>query len=152
MEQLKDYLKEIYAPAKTVNQLLGELGQEFQRENESVIAFFNRIRKIGSRILEDHKIANGNVNQAFKTSMENNIIECFKRGLLPEIEQRPRVEADISKIIKEAIKIERQIEAQKALRNMSRLGQKPGFPEEEKSMLAKFVMKKDMRQVDVREN
>ena len=92
---MKDYLKEIYAPAKTVNQLLGELGQEFQRKNESVIAFANRIREIGSRILEAHKTANGNVNQAFKTSTENNIIECFKRCLLPEIEQRLGVEADI---------------------------------------------------------
>ena len=128
IEQLKDYLKEIYAPAKTVNQLLGELGQEFQRENESVIAFANRIREIGSRILEAHKIANGNVNQSFKTSTENNIIECFKRGLLPEIEQRLGEEADISNIIKEAIKIERQLEAQKALRNMSRLGQESRIP------------------------
>ena len=48
-------LKDVYAPAKTVTQLLGELGNEYQQENESVIAFANRMRDIGSRIVDTKK-------------------------------------------------------------------------------------------------
>ena len=47
---------------------------------------------------------------------------------MPEIEQRLGVGADITNIIKEAIEIERQLEAQKALRNMSRLGRESRIP------------------------
>ena len=52
IDSLKDYIKSIYAPSKTVHQLLGELGNEFQRDGESVIAFANRMRDIGGRVIE----------------------------------------------------------------------------------------------------
>ena len=54
---------------KTVNQLLGELGNEYQQENESVIAFANRRRDIGARIVDAKKIE-GQVTNDFRTSME----------------------------------------------------------------------------------
>ena len=56
IEALKDYLKQIYAPAKLVVQLLGEVGNEFQQDFESVLTFANRIRILGERILEAKKI------------------------------------------------------------------------------------------------
>ncbi|KAJ8687774.1 hypothetical protein QAD02_023568 [Eretmocerus hayati] len=36
VEELKDFVKTIYAPAETVNQLLGEMAKEFQRDDETV--------------------------------------------------------------------------------------------------------------------
>ena len=49
--ELKDFIKAIYAPAKTVHQLLGEMGNEYQRDNETVISFANRIRDLGRVLL-----------------------------------------------------------------------------------------------------
>ena len=47
IEQLKKFFKPIYAPARTVHQLLGEMENEYQRDNETVISFANRIRDLG---------------------------------------------------------------------------------------------------------
>ena len=52
IDELKTYLKNIYTPARTIPQLLGELGQEFQKDYENVITYANKIRDIGTRILE----------------------------------------------------------------------------------------------------
>ena len=51
IKELQNFLNNIYSPAKSIPQLLGELGNEFQRDEESVIAFANRIMEIGIRIL-----------------------------------------------------------------------------------------------------
>ena len=37
IEQLKDFIKTIYAPAKTIHQLLGEMGSEYPKDHEMVI-------------------------------------------------------------------------------------------------------------------
>lgn len=46
LDALKGYIKGIYANTKTVHQLTGEMGNEFQRDNESVISYANRIREL----------------------------------------------------------------------------------------------------------
>lgn len=123
IDALKDYIKNIYAPAKTTNQLLGELGNEFQRDSESVIAYANRMRDLVNRILEARRIEIGAVDQAFRTATENNVIECFKRGLRPEIEQRLPEARDIAGIVGNAIQVERNLEAKLALRKPMNKGQ-----------------------------
>ena len=116
IEQLKDFIKAIYAPAKTVHQLLGEMGSEFQRDHESVISFANRIRDLGRRIMETQRVNTGNIDAAFRASIENNSVECFTRGLKPEVEQRLENAGDMEHIVQNAIKAERLVEARKALR------------------------------------
>ena len=37
VEAIKDFKRNIYAPEKTTTQLLGELGNEFQHDDENVI-------------------------------------------------------------------------------------------------------------------
>ena len=82
IEELKNFLKNIYSPAKSIPQLLGELGNEFQRDEESVIAFANRIRDIGIRILEVKKLEDGGrLDSIFKASIDKTIIDSFRRGL-----------------------------------------------------------------------
>ena len=119
-------IKDVYAPAKTVNQLLGELGNEYQQENESVIAFANRMRDIGARIIDAKKIE-GEVTNEFKTSVESNLIDCFKRGLKFDIEQRLTDANNVSDLVKNAINVERKLAAQMQLRNNKKidLNQKP---------------------------
>lgn len=50
IEDLSNYLKEIYTVSMSVKQLLGDLGNEYQREDENVVTFANRIKDIGNRI------------------------------------------------------------------------------------------------------
>ena len=116
IDGLKDFIKAIYAPAKTVHQLLGEMGSEYQRDNETVISFANRIRDLGRRIIETQRVNTGNIDAIFRTSIENNSAECFKRGLKLEIEQRLENAADMEHIVQNAIKTERLVDARKALR------------------------------------
>ena len=117
IDELKDFIKSIYAPAKTVHQLLGEMGSEYQRDQETVISFANRIRDLGRRIIEIQRVNTGNIDNAFRTSIENNCIECFKRGLKPEVEQRLENALDMEHIVQNAIKAERLVEARRALRS-----------------------------------
>ena len=65
VEQLKDFIKTIYAPSETVHQLLGETGKEFQKDHEFVISFANRIRDLGRRIIETQRVNAGHIETAF---------------------------------------------------------------------------------------
>ena len=116
IEALKDHFKDIYAPVRSVNQLLGELGNEYQREDEKVLTFANRLREIASRILEAQRVIVGTVDDTFKSSMESNVFDCFKRGLKPEIGNKLTAGIAAGDAVKSAIRIEKELEAQKALR------------------------------------
>ena len=124
IDELKTFLKNIYSPARTIPQLLGELGQEFQRDHENVIAFANRIRDIGTRILEASSLENdGHIDVNFRTSIENTMIDSFKRGLKFELEQRlgNEVTENVNDLVQNAISIERKLEAQKNLRKSANM-------------------------------
>ena len=58
IDELKTLFKNIYTLARTIPELLGELGQEFQKDYENLITYANRIRYIGTRILEVRSIEN----------------------------------------------------------------------------------------------
>ena len=89
-DELKILLTKICSPARTIPQFLGELGHEFQKDHENVITVTNRIRDIGTIILEVHNLDNGGqVDPNFCDSVENTMINLFKRGLKFELEQRP---------------------------------------------------------------
>ena len=116
IDELKTFLKNIYAPSTNIPQLLGELGPEFQKDHENVITYANRIRDIGTRILEARSIENrGLIGPNFRAPKENTLIDSFKKGLKFELEQRlenKEVE-DVNNLTKNAITIERKLEAQK---------------------------------------
>ena len=58
------------------------------------------------------------IDPNFRASIENTLINSFKRGLKFELEQRLENEEveDVNNVIKNAITIERKLEAQKNLR------------------------------------
>ena len=119
IEELKNFLKKIYSLAKSIPQLLGELGNEFQRDRESVIAFANRVREIGIRILEVKKLEDGGrLDPILRASIDKTIVDSFRRGLKLEIEQRlPQLENEaVGDLVQNAITIERRLEAQRNLR------------------------------------
>lgn len=122
---LLNFLKKIYRPNKTEQQLLGELGNEFQRENESVITFANKIRDIGLRIAELNKSDAGVVEEAKKKQIEDTVIECFKNGLKPEIEQRIVSSNSMTTIVQQAVSIEQNLNRRNALRRQESNVAKP---------------------------
>ena len=93
------------------------MGSEYQRDHETVISFANRIRDLGRRIIETQRVNAGNIDNAFRTSIENNCIECFKRGLKLEVEHRLENALDMEHIVQNAIKAERLVEARRSLRS-----------------------------------
>ena len=92
------------------------MGNEYQRDNETVISFANRIRDLGRRIIETQRVNVSNIEMVFRTSIKNNSVECFKRGLKQEVEQRLENADDMEHIVQNAIKAESLVEAKKALR------------------------------------
>lgn len=44
VRELEDFLRKMFLPPQTVPQLLGELGRQYQRDDQSVLSFANRIR------------------------------------------------------------------------------------------------------------
>jgi len=67
--QLTNYLKQIYGPSKTVYQLQRELGV-YQKNEENVVTYVNRVKILGKQIKEVYKIS-GN------TLLSQNIKACW---------------------------------------------------------------------------
>lgn len=125
IEELVDFLKSIYAPSRNIYQLQGELGAIYQKQDESVIAYSNRLRDVGFQILDAYEFGRSNeADEAFKKNTEDSLPACFINGLRPEIEQRMGRHHEIDDAVKEAVKIEREIAARAALR-----GEKTSPPE-----------------------
>ena len=141
IEELIEKLTTVYAPAKSVYQLQGELGNTFMWERENVLSHAARIEEIADRIkgavriedtvriedadriagadrIEDaHRISNGGpVDNAFKQNLERDVIECFIRGLRPELEIRVEEKDTFREVINDSIDIERRLAANSALR------------------------------------
>lgn len=117
MRALHKFLKCIYAPARNIYQLQGELGSIYQRPNETVVAYSNRIRDLGYQILDAYESENdAPADEAFVRNTKNSLPLCFVQGLKSEIEQRMTMEGSIDDIVKRAVKIEKQLIARKALR------------------------------------
>lgn len=49
------YLEQIYRVSKNIYQLQKELGYIYQRNEEDVVTYANRIKMLGKQILETHK-------------------------------------------------------------------------------------------------
>lgn len=117
LKELYDFLKCIYAPARNIYQLQGELGSIFQKPEESVVAYANRVRDLGFQILEAYESENNApADAAFKRNTTASLPPCFIQGLKPEIEARMSGEGTIDDIVKRAVKIEKQLIARAALR------------------------------------
>ncbi|XP_043276891.1 uncharacterized protein [Venturia canescens] len=118
MAKFTTFLKTLYAPAKTVNQLLGELGRIFQNENETALSYANRTKELGNKIHEAYKTKLGlELNAEMIANLNEDLTECFIRGLKSELETRIKKGQNFENTMKEAVELERQLQAKDALRN-----------------------------------
>jgi hypothetical protein len=115
--QLTKYLKQIYGPSRNVYQLHGELGCVYQKNEENVITYANRVKLLGKQILEAYEISgNALFDKNIKTSLEEDMCKCFVKGLKPEIEQRTAKNLGVRETIADALRIERELRAMIDLR------------------------------------
>ena len=118
--QLTACLKKVYGASKTVYQLQGELGSIYQKNEEDVVTYANRVKELGKQILEAYKAQGNNpVDPTVKTSLENDMSKCFIRGLKPEIEQRIARNLNVQETVADALRIERELRSMTDLRQGS---------------------------------
>ncbi|KMQ83303.1 hypothetical protein RF55_20394 [Lasius niger] len=131
VSQLTSYLKKVYGPSKNVYQLQGELGCIYQKPEEDVITYANRVKVLGKQILEAYRSSGHTApDQNIKTSLERDMCKCFFRGLKPDIEQRIEKELDVNETVADALRIERELRAMTDLRQglSANLGQNQPRP------------------------
>lgn len=112
-----NYIKKLYAPAETVYQVQGKLGNIFQKDNENVVSYANRVRILAKRIKDAYQNEHGTVTEEFQKSVEINACSCFKHGLRSEIEMRMPAITGFAETIAEAVRIEKENLARMGLRN-----------------------------------
>lgn len=120
VSQLTSYLKKIYGPPKNIYQLQGELGRIYQKSDEDVITYANRVKFLGKQILETYKTTEGPaIDLNIKQTIENDMNRCFIRGLKPEIEQRITRNLNVHETVTDALRIERELREMTDLRQES---------------------------------
>ena len=132
LEEFISKLKTISAPSKSVYHLEGDLSRIYMSKNESVLSYAISIQEIAAEILECHKQNNSGKEAAdFERNLERDAINCFLRGLKPELEIRKVTAGKFNEIVERAIREERNLTARKELRRGNR--QHSLFQEVEKS-------------------
>ena len=87
IEELIEKLKRVYASAKIVYQLQGELVNTFMWKRENFLSYVARIKEIADRIEDAHRLNNGGqVDNAFKQNLERDVVQCCICGLRLELE------------------------------------------------------------------
>ena len=120
VSQLTAFLKRIYGPAKNIYQLQGELGCIYQKSEENVVTYANRVKILGKQILEAYKGSGSSaLDPSVKASIEKDMNKCFIRGLKPEIEQRIVRNLDVNDTVADALRIEKELREMTDLRQRS---------------------------------
>ncbi|KOC59663.1 hypothetical protein WH47_11093 [Habropoda laboriosa] len=102
-----------HAPHETVYEALGKLANVFQKSDEEVITFANRVRELGKRILDAFKREYDSISPTFVNSTDENLKRCFLRGLKSEIAVRiPSMHHNsLNALITKAIVIQKENDA-----------------------------------------
>ncbi|EZA46440.1 hypothetical protein X777_00157, partial [Ooceraea biroi] len=118
--KLTKYLKQIYGSSKNAYQLQKELGNIYQKNEEDVVTYANRVKFLEKQILEAYRsTSNPQTDPNIKVSLEKDMAKCFIRGLKPEIEQRIARNLDVQATITDALRIEKELHAMTDLRQRS---------------------------------
>ena len=104
------YLKQIYGGTKNIYQLQGELGSVYQKNEEDVVTYANRVKLLGKQILEAYRNSgHGLPDESIRQSLEKDMCKCFIRGLKPDIEQRIARNLGVQETVADALRIEREL-------------------------------------------
>ena len=99
------------------NALQGELGNTYMWKRENVLFSAARIKEISDRIEDAHGLKNnGQVDNTFKQNLQRDVIQCFIRGLRPELEIRVKTRETYNEVFHDTINVERDLAASSALR------------------------------------
>ena len=95
------------------------------------LSYDTRIKEIADQIYDAHRINNGGqLDETFKAGLEKDLIQCFLRGLRPEIEVRVE-QGEVFKVVtNNAIEGERRLNAAADLRKDNIFKQKTDELEE----------------------
>lgn len=148
IQELKNHLKDLYFSGQTVLQLTGTLGNVFQKPGETVVSYTNRVRDIGSRLIEAFQIEKKPTPEEltqFKTETNRDLALCFKRGLKPEIEHRIGSHETLADARKEAVKIERNLNTMSELRDKFERTQVRDRPERRRMFATEVTEESDMK-------
>ena len=86
-------------------------------EKENVLSYAARIKEIADRIEDAHRLNNnGQVDNTFKQNLQKDVIQCFIRGLRPELEIRVKTKETFKEVFNDTINVERDLAASSALR------------------------------------
>jgi len=85
MQELVEFLRTKYGPRETVYEAQGRLAYLYQKKDEKVAAYANRVRELGKRILDAHKRETGQISLEFRDSIDKHLKTSFLRGLNREI-------------------------------------------------------------------
>ena len=117
IEELIEKLKIVYAAAKSVYLLQGELRNTYMWEKENVLSYAARIKKIADRIEDAHRLNNNEqVDNTFRQNLQRDVIQFFIRGVRPELEIRVKIKETLKEVIHDTFNVERDLAAYSALR------------------------------------
>jgi len=85
MQELVEFLRTKYGSRETVYEAQGRLAYLCQKKDERVVAYANRVRELGKRILDAQKRETGQISAEFRNSIDKHLKNSFLRGLNKEI-------------------------------------------------------------------
>jgi len=84
MQELVEFLTK-YGSRKTFYEAQERLAYLYQKKDERVVAYANRVRELGKRILDAQKREIGQISAEFRNSIDKHLKNSFLRGLNKEI-------------------------------------------------------------------
>lgn len=85
MQELVEFLRTKYGSRETVYEIQGRLAYLCQRKDERVVAYANRVRELGKRILDAQKRETEQISAEFRNSIDKHLKSSFLHGLNKEI-------------------------------------------------------------------
>lgn len=116
MQELVEFLRTKYGPRETVYEAQGRLAYLCQKKDEKVVAYANRVRELGKRILDAQKRELGQISAEIQNSIEKHLKTSFLRGLNKDIIINR--EGTFEEIESRAIEAEKELETMNMIRRV----------------------------------
>ena len=112
VKELGNKLKDMFAPAKTVNEYRGKLGSIYQRPGEEIFSYKDRVKNLRLAIMDGEQVRHGNISSSLQESINMDTREAFLRGLPHDVYMRTMlVECDsLDKAYRQAVNLTREME------------------------------------------
>ena len=116
MQEFVEFLRTKYGSRKTVYEAQGRLAYLCQKKDEKVVAYANRVRELGKRILDAQKRETGQISFEFRNSIDKHLKSSFTQGLNKEIIINK--EGTFEEVESRAIEAERELETANMIRRV----------------------------------